>query len=136
MDKWSILLLTFLILVPIVAYRLARSRLPRHVFCITGVAFGVIVAPWSLGLYSWFFLSPIGFIPGMLGLMLVSVHETPGFQIAIGLGLVQGVEVASDLKQHAVVEVVNAVFWALCYGLVGYVVDYVRNKSHNAPSVR
>lgn len=124
------LFLPVLILVPIFAYRLARRKVPRHIFGITGAAFGAIVSPFGLGLYSWFFLAPIGLIPGVVGLALVSIHGLPGFQLAIGLGLVRGVEVATDPAQQVIIEVLNAVVWSSCYGLLGYAVDYIRNKSN------
>jgi len=128
---WSMLLLTFLILVPIVAYRVARRRLPRHAFGIVGAAFGVIASPWAFGLYSWFFLSPFGAIPGFLGLALVSIHEPPGFHLAVHWGLIPRGEVVSGIAQRLAVEAINAFVWSICYGSLGYGIDYVRNRKRN-----
>ena len=127
-DMWSMLLLTFLILVPIVAYRVARRRLPRHAFGIAGAAYGAIVTPWAFGLYSWFFLSPLGVIPGFLGLALVTIHEPPGFYLAVHWGLVPRGEVVSGIVQHLIVEVINAFVWSIFYGSLGHGIDYVRNR--------
>lgn len=129
---WSILLLTFLILVPIVVYRVARRRLPRHAFGIAGVAYGAIVTPWAFGLYSWFFLSPLGVIPGFLGLALVTIHEPPGFHLAVHWGLVPRGEVVSGVAQHLIVEAINAFVWSICYGSLGHGIDYVCSRKRQA----
>lgn len=131
-----ILFLPALLLIPIFAYRFARRKLPHRVFVITGATFGAIVSPVSMGLYSWFFLSPLGLIPGFVGLVLESIHGPPGFHLAISLGLVRGVEVASDPAQQAIIEVINAIVWSLFYGLLGYVVDYVRNRPRKTHAVK
>lgn len=131
-HMWIILLFPALILVPFFAYRFARRRVPRHVFGITGAAFGAIVSPFSTGLYSWFFLSPFLVLPGIMGLVLAFIHGPPGFYLGIYLGLVRGIEVASHPAQKVIIEVINAVVWGICYGLVGYMVDYVRNRNKTA----
>lgn len=129
---WSFLLLTFLILVPTVAYLVARRRIPKHAFGIAGAAFGAIVTPWAFGLYSWFFLSPLGVVPGFLGLALVSIHEPPGFHLAVHWGLIPRSEVVSGIAQRLIVETINAFVWSICYGSLGHGVDHVRNRKKQA----
>jgi hypothetical protein len=125
---WSILLLNFFSLVPIASYRLARREFPKHTLSIGGMAFGAIATPWAFGLYSWFFLSPLGVIPGFLGLALVSIHEPTGFHLAVYWGLIPRGEGVSGITQHLTVEIINGFVWSIFYGLVGYGIDYVRNK--------
>lgn len=124
----SLLWLNLLIIVPVVAYKVARRRTPRHVYSLTGAALGAVIAPLSFGLYSWYFISVIGIVPGMIGLILVMVHEGPGFHLAVNLGLIPAGKVVSGFAQHAVVEVLNGVVWSVCYGFLGYVIDLFRAK--------
>ena len=69
----SLLWLNLFIIVPVIAYKVARRRMPRHVYGITGASLGAVIAPISFGLYSWYFVSFIGVVPGMIGLILVMV---------------------------------------------------------------
>jgi len=118
-------LLILLIVVPGVAWAWSRKRYPSHSWLITGAALGAIISPFSLGLYSTYFLHPIGIATGLVGLLLSLFHGVPGFEIATFLGLrdvgtvVQGVE-------HLYVEGLNAIVWALVYGFVGWCVDRLR----------
>jgi len=122
------LLLNLLIIVPVMAYRIARRRVPGHVYSITGASLGAVIAPFSFGLYSWYFISVIGVVPGMLGLILVMVHEVPGFQLAVGLGYVPAGKVVSGFAQHTIVEVLNGVIWLVFYGFLGYLIDRYRAR--------
>lgn len=124
-----LLFLSALIIFPLIVYRVSRRYIPRHKFLVLGIAFGVIVAPFSLGLYSWFHFSPLGVIPGIVGLVMVLVHEPPGFQLATHLGMIHGVEVSSDIMQHVIVEACNSVIWSFVYGLLGAAIDYFRNRT-------
>jgi len=125
---FQLLLLNALILAPVGAYVFARARLPNRVFFTTGVSFGIIVAPFSLGLYAWFHVSAFGLIPGLVGLFLSLIHETPGFQLAIFFGFAHGSEIASSTSKHLIVEILNGVFWSVSYGFLGYLVDIALNK--------
>jgi hypothetical protein len=120
-------LLSLLIIVPIAVYWLARRRFPVHVFRVAGIAFGTIVSPWSLGLYSLYYLSPWGVVPGFVGLALTFVHGVPGFEVAAYLGLIPP-GVVSEFRSQLVIELLNGLIWALIYGFVGSVIDKVRLK--------
>ena len=124
----SLLLLNLLIIVPIVAYKVSKRWAPQRMFSITGASFGAVIAPFSTGLYSWYFLSVIGVVPGMIGLILVMVHEVPGFQIALVLGLIPRGQVVTGLMQHTIVDLLNGIIWCAIYGLVGHVIDRIRYR--------
>lgn len=123
-----VILLNLLLLLPIATYLLAKRTGSKHVFRVTGIAFGLVVAPLSLGLYSWYSFSSWGVVPGLLGLGMSLVHESLGFQLAVSAGVVNGVEVSSNVFQHIIVELFNAVAWAIVYGMLGHGLDYLRAK--------
>ena len=118
------LALLLLALVPLMAFRYARSRAPRHIWLTTGAAFGAIVSPLSLGLYSTYFVGPLGLPTGMLGLVSTLFHGAPGYDLSIWLGLVSAGVVSG--VGHAYVELVNGVIWAALYGLLGCALDWLR----------
>ena len=120
-------LFALLILIPIFTYFVARRRFPHFVGCSVGASFGAIVSPWALGLYSFYFLSPWGVAPGMLGLVLVLIHGAPGFKIAVTLELIPR-GVVSGITSQVIVESINGLFWALVYGLLGLAIDKLRKR--------
>jgi ABC-type uncharacterized transport system permease subunit len=128
-----LLLLLSLLIVPIVAYRLARARYPDHAWLVAGVAFGVVAAPLSLGLYATYFIPYVGLIPGMIGLALALMHGTPGFQIARLLGAVTSTEVvASGIEPWFLL--INAVVWGVGYGCIGWLIDRRRHSGSKLAS--
>jgi len=120
-------LLALLILIPAVSYLVARRRFSKYAYCITGTAFGAIVSPWALGLYSFYYLSPWGVLLGFLGLALTLTHGVPGFKLAIHLELIPR-GVVSGAASHLIIESINAVVWALIYGLIGLGIDTLRRR--------
>lgn len=124
----SLLWFNLLIIVPIAAYKFARRRAPQHVYSITGASLGAVIAPISFGLYSWYFVSAIGVVPGMIGLILVMIHEVPGFHLAVNLGLIPVGKVVTGFAQHAIVEALSGVVWLTCYGVIGYAIDRFRAR--------
>ncbi|MCP4632468.1 MAG: hypothetical protein GY855_06040 [candidate division Zixibacteria bacterium] len=52
-----ILLLISLIIIPLVAYKWAKSHRPEYKVTILGLSFGAIVAPFSMGRYATFFIA-------------------------------------------------------------------------------
>jgi len=119
-----------LALVPIGAGRWARVRCPRRQFAVVGVAAGAVASPFSLGLYGTFFIPLLGFIPGMLGLALAMLHGSPGFYLAIALGLLPRGVVVHGI-QDVYVETLNGTIWGVVYGMVGALVDRWRAAPSN-----
>jgi len=83
-----ILLLIGLVLVPIAVRVWARRYMPQFSGTVTGIGFGLVVSPLSLGLYATYFLGPLGIVTGMVGLISVLFHGAPGYNIATSLGIV------------------------------------------------
>ena len=122
-----ILLLLLLIIIPIFAYKWAKSNHPVYKFIILGVSFGAIVAPFSMGLYATFFIPFIGLPTGMLGLAMVMFHSAPGYQLAIELQLIPS-GVVTTASSNIIIAIINGVAWGLIYGIIGYVIDKYRNN--------
>ncbi len=124
----SLLWLNLFIIIPVIAYKVARRIAPQHLYSITGASLGAVIAPISFGLYSWYFVSPIGVVPGMIGLILVMIHEVPGFHLAVNFGLIPAGKVVTGFTQHAIVEMLSGVVWLTCYGVIGYAIDRFRAR--------
>lgn len=121
-----ILILLVLALFPIFAYRWSKRHYPNHNGLITGVATGLIISPFSLGLYGTYFIPFIGFIPGMIGFFLTFIHGSPGFKVATFFGLREPKTVVSGLE-HIQIEIINGIIWAMLYGFIGKGIDTYRS---------
>ncbi len=116
--------------VPVFTYRYARRNSSSHVWCATGIAVGAVASPASLGTYSLYWLAvligPVG-LPlawlGILGLLLALLHGAPGFYLATALGLRDGGVVHGI--EYLYIDVLNAVTWAVAYGVMGWALDTV-----------
>lgn len=64
----------------------------------------------------------------MIGLILVMIHEVPGFHLAVNLGLIPAGKVVTGFTQHAIVEALSGVVWLVCYGIIGYAIDRFRAR--------
>lgn len=117
------------LVVALVSWRLSAS----HVWRNTGFAFGLVVAPASLGLYGLFYVGPLVAVLGMLGLPLALFHYWPGHNLALALGLIRPT-VVTGVSQLSV-EALNAVVWSIVYGALGWFIDvwrFRRQQSSNA----
>lgn len=122
-------LLILLIILPVATYLWARKNKPEKKFFITLLAFGLIITPLSMGLYSTYFLGPAGIVTGMIGLISSMFHTVPGYQLSLSLGFIPRGEVVRGSSQIIVI-IFNGVFWASVYGAIGYGVDKFRNREN------
>lgn len=121
----ELILLCLLWLVPIIvlaiSVRLARSWAGRA----TGIALGAIIAPALFGLYGLYFVGPIAALVGLIAFPLAMLHGAPGYDLALALGIVTPATVVEG-HQHFYVALLNGVVWAVVYGLLGWLIDFVR----------
>lgn len=125
-----IFLLLLLWLLPIIVAVISRRYARSHLWRNTGIAFGLVVSPATLGLYSLYFLGPIAAILGLIGLPLHLLHGAPGYELAVRFGFVPSHTVVEGFM-HAPIESLNAVIWATVYGLVGWGIDAFRSSRHH-----
>jgi hypothetical protein len=119
--------LSFLLLLPFVVYQIAKRVHPSRTWAVTGLSFGLIVALASLGLYTLYFVSYLGFLPGMVGLLSSFVHDVPGFEIATALRL-RNVDTIVNDQEGVIIEIINGLFWGVVYGALGYLIDRWRGS--------
>ena len=124
-----ILALNLLWSLPLALYFWARRESPQKVWQYTGAGFGFIVAPASMGLYGFFFLSPFTAPLGILGLLLVLTHGEPGYKLAIALNLVEPATVVRGV-QHVYTEALAGLVWAPVYGVIGFSLDWLIARKH------
>lgn len=125
-----LLLLILLILIPIFAYRWAATHCAHNKFIILGIAFGSIVAPFSMGLYATFFIPLISLPTGLLGLVMVMLHSGIGFQVAIQSELIPS-GVVTNLSSNIIIAIINGFAWGAIYGVIGYFIDKYRKHKQN-----
>lgn len=121
------MLLMFLILVPILAWRWSTRHRDDRRWRITGAAFGVIVGPLCIGLYAIYPIFPPG---GMLGLYASLIHSIPGYEITTIVGLVEGKPKPIDAVDQLWIAGVNAIVWGAAYGTLGWLIDRRRMRKN------
>jgi hypothetical protein len=117
-------------LIPLVVVVVSRRAAPARVWRNTGIAFGLVVAPASLGLYGLYHVGPIAALFGLLGLALDLLHGPPGYNLAIALGLIPSESVITDAMRIPA-ETLNALVWSPVYGALGWFIDTRRAQRHS-----
>ena len=83
-----------------------------------------------MGIHLTFGIPFLGFVPGMIGLILVMIHGAPGFHLATALGL-RAPNVVVHGIQHLYVDALSGVVWGFFYGAIGAGVDRWRAELSN-----
>lgn len=86
------------------------------------MAFGMVVAPVSLGLMKFAYVPLIGKLVGFVGLVFNLIHGSIGYFMVMGMGL-QEPGALLTAGEIATINVVNGIVWSLHYGIVGYNID-------------
>ena len=119
--------LNLLWLVPLVVWIAARksSQILRSV--IIGVSFGLVVPYASVGLYALHFVWPVSETFGQFCFYFSFIHDLAGIRVAIILQIVDAHTPITD-DQRLLLEAVNAISWAIAYGVLGMLWGYFRNR--------
>jgi hypothetical protein len=130
--------------VPISAFLWARQSARQRLWLITGAAFGAVVSPAAMGLYTLYYIpgylpdrflavsGPVLLPPGMVGLLLALIHGEPGYNLAIWLGFVPPRTVVEG-TQHVSIAILDGIVWSLVYGTLGGFIDWAQQKRKNRP---
>ncbi len=125
MLSWLLLLATL----PLAAWYWSKKNRPAQRFFFTFWAFGLIVTPFSLGLYSTYFWGPYGVVTGTIGSLAYHFHDSAGYYLLLNSGLMSsGDTVQGALRIKS--DIANAVIWSLLYGVIGYALDRFRNRKN------
>jgi len=114
--------LLLLAIVPIACFNLTAILNPRLKWRLTGLAFGLVIAPVSLCLLQYVYVPVLGKLFGLAGLILNLIHGSVGYFVALGMGLQQPGELLAG-SEMAMINVINGVIWATYYGILGYHFD-------------
>ena len=106
-------------LVPVFAWYISKNFTPIWRSAFRGASFGAIVSPASLALYEFFFVSPITAVFGVFGLVMISIHNWVGYEIATTFGLVPSYSIIGE-NEARIINLINGIFWAILYGSVFY----------------
>ncbi len=131
MSQWLILLA----MIPLSCLQLTKYFNTRYRWMLCGMSFGAVIAPVSLGLLQFTYIPVIGKLLGIIGLIANLTHGSLGYFCLVGSGLLQpGMLISSS--QLIMINVINGVLFALCYGMIGYSIDKKLEGEKEAVSVR
>ena len=119
--------LNFLWLVPFVVWMATRKMPQIFRSTVVGVAFGLVVSYASVGLYALYFAWPVSQAFGQFCFYFSFIHDLAGIRVAIILQLVDAHSPITD-DQRLLLEAVNAISWAIVYGVLGMLWGYFRNR--------
>ncbi len=118
MSQWLILLA----IVPLSCLELTKMYGTKNRWMLNGIAFGLVVAPISFALLKMTYIPLVGKFLGLIGLVTNLTHGSIGYFFLAGSGILEpGVVITAS--QLVLINLVNAVLFAYCYGMIGYSVD-------------
>ncbi len=118
MSQWLI----FLAIIPLSSIHLTEHFQAKHRWALNGIAFGAVIAPVSFGFLQMTYIPLIGKLLGLVGLLANLTHGSIGYICLLGGGFVE-VNAAITAQQFILINLVNGLFFASCYGLIGYSLD-------------
>jgi hypothetical protein len=131
-----ILLFLLLIIVPLIGYKWAKKYNKRKLWTITCASLGAVVSPLAFGIYGigGVIAGTIPYVGLYFGLALIGVagaifffHSAVGYQLAIISGIQQPAVVVKGMGD-VWIELNNGIVWGTVYGIIGFLIDRVRNR--------
>lgn len=118
MSHWLI----FFAIVPLSCLQLTKIFKIKNRWMCNGIAFGMVIAPLSYGMLQLIYIPLIGKLLGLVGLVVNLTHGSIGFICLVGCGVLDPDTVLTAF-QLIMINVVNGVLFAYCYGIIGYALD-------------
>jgi len=114
--------LILLALIPISCFHLTKMFNTEDKWLYRGLSLGMVIAPLSYGLLQFTYIPIIGKILGMVGLIVNLTHGPLGYFCLAGTGFFEP-GVLLSASEFTMINLVNAVIFASCYGMIGYSID-------------
>ena len=119
--------LILLAIVPLSCFELTKLFHCKHRSMICGIAIGLVIAPIGFALLEFTYLPIIGKLLGLIGLLANLSHGSIGYLCLIGCGVLEP-DVQISALQFTMINLINGMFFAYTYGVLGYVIDRKRNQ--------
>ena len=114
--------LIFLALVPLASFHFCKSIAKNHLYTVTGIALGLVIAPVSQGLVEFTLIPVVGAYIGIVGMVFNMIHGAVGFFFLGALGVFTPDTVLTG-SQMVLMNIVNAIIWTSYYGFIGHKMD-------------
>jgi hypothetical protein len=114
--------LILLAIIPLATFQLTKKFNHKNRWMLFGISLGLFIAPISFGLLEYTYIPVIGKILGFIGLIANLTHGSVGYFCLIGSGIISPDEIISA-SQLIMINLVNAVLFSYCYGIIGYSID-------------
>lgn len=114
--------LLLLVLIPLSTHYLANMHNPDLKWRLTGISFGLVIAPVSFCLLKYTYVPILGKLMGFVGLSFNLIHGSIGYFIVMGLGF-QDPSMMLTASELTIINVINGAIWGVFYGILGYNID-------------
>ncbi|MEW6502009.1 MAG: hypothetical protein ACOY8P_08590 [Thermodesulfobacteriota bacterium] len=115
-------LLLLLVALPVVCYHWAAQNKPDLKWRLTGISYGLVIAPISLAMLRYTHVPLVGKLIGFIGLVLNLIHGSLGYFLVVGVGL-QDPGIALTASELSAINITNGLIWGVYYGLTGHNLD-------------
>ncbi|MFZ5766732.1 MAG: hypothetical protein ACOY4H_14230 [Thermodesulfobacteriota bacterium] len=114
--------LILLAIIPLACFQLTKIYKMRHRWLLCGIATGAVIAPVSFGLLQFTYIPVVGKLLGFIGLIANLTHGSVGYFCLVGSGIIEPGAIITA-TQLVMINMVNAVLFSYCYGMIGYAID-------------
>jgi hypothetical protein len=114
--------LIFLAIIPLTCWQFTKIFKVKDRWLYIGLSLGLVIAPLSYGLLQFTYIPLIGKLLGIIGLIVNLTHGSVGYFCLAGSGFFAPGALLSA-SQLVMINLVNAVIFASCYGMIGYALD-------------
>ncbi|MFH1215570.1 MAG: hypothetical protein V1706_03610 [Pseudomonadota bacterium] len=114
--------LILLAIIPLACFQLTKIYKMKNRWLLNGISMGLVIAPVSFGLLQFTYIPIIGKMLGFVGLIANLTHGSIGYFCLVGSGIIESTALITA-TELVMINLVNAVLFSYCYGMIGYAVD-------------